>query len=49
MLYTPEYQENYKITPQTSVGYCSIITKLHSDAPVMIEAGVDYLVYEWIE
>lgn len=32
-----------------NVGYCSIITKLHSDAPVMIDAGVDYLVYEWIE
>ena len=29
-----------------NVGYCSIITKLHSDAPVMIDAGVDYLVYE---
>ena len=26
-----------------NVGYCSIITKLHSDAPVMIDAGVDYL------
>ena len=34
---------------QNNVGYCSIITKLHSDAPVMIDAGVDYLVYEWIE
>ena len=32
-----------------NVGYCSIITKLHSDASVMIDAGVDYLVYEWIE
>ena len=32
-----------------NVGYCSIITKLHLDAPVMIDAGVDYLVYEWIE
>ena len=31
-----------------NVGYCSIITKLFSNGPIILDADIDYVEFEWI-
>ena len=31
-----------------NVGYCSLIVKLHSNTPIILDADIDYVEYEWI-
>ena len=31
-----------------NVGYCSVITKLFSNGPIILDADIDYVEFEWI-